>query len=41
MDLASGTLGHNAYMVYQTQKEVLARLNLLNSAEQIIGMLPF
>ncbi len=41
MDLAEGTLGRNAYMVYQTQKEVLARLNLLNSAEQIFGTLPF
>jgi hypothetical protein len=41
MDLTEGTVGHNAYMVYQTQKEILARLNLLSSAEQILGMIPF
>ncbi len=41
MDLEAGTLGHDAYVVHQIQKEVLARLNLLNSAEQIVGMLSF
>lgn len=41
MDLDPDSLGYNAYVVHQTQKEALARLNLLNSAEQILGMLPF
>lgn len=40
MDLDSDSLGYGAYLVHQIQKEVLARLNLFNSAEQIVGMLP-
>ncbi len=40
MELRDSSLGRGAYMVTQIQKEVLARLNLLNSAEQILGMLP-
>lgn len=41
MDLEQSTVGYTAYMVYQTQKEALARLNLINSVEQVIGLLPF
>jgi hypothetical protein len=41
MELKETSLGYNAYLATQTQKEVLARLNLVNSAEQVIGMLPF
>jgi hypothetical protein len=41
MDLDPNSLGYGAYLVHQVQKEALARLNLLNSAEQILGMLPF
>jgi hypothetical protein len=41
MELQESSLGRGAYTVYQTQKEVLARLNLLSSAEQITGLLPF
>jgi hypothetical protein len=41
MELKETWLGYNAYLATQTQKEVLARLNLVGSAEQAIGMLPF
>ena len=40
MDLKENTLGYNAYLATQVQKEVLARLNLVSSAEQVLGMLP-
>jgi len=41
MELKEASLGFTAYMATQVQKEVLARLNLVNSTEQIIGQLPF
>lgn len=41
MELKEASLGFTAYMATQVQKEVLARLNLVNSAEQVIGQLPF
>jgi hypothetical protein len=41
MELKETSLGYNAYLATQVQKEVLARLNLANTAEQIVGMLPF
>lgn len=41
LELEQTSLGYGAYMVSQIQKEVLARLNLVNSAEQILGILPF
>jgi hypothetical protein len=41
LDLKEGTVGFNAYTVTQTQKEALARLNLLNTADQVRGLLPF
>lgn len=41
VDLRDNSVGYAAYLATQVQKEVLARLNLVNSAEQIIGMLPF
>jgi hypothetical protein len=41
MELQETSLGYNAYLVSQTQKEALARLNLIGSAEQILGLLPF
>ena len=41
VDFKESSLGHSAFIANQTQKEVLARLNLINSAEQIVGMLPF
>jgi hypothetical protein len=40
-ELKETSLGRGAYQAYQIQKEVLARLNLINSAEQITGLLPF
>ncbi len=41
MELKDSSLGRTAYMATQVQKEILARLNLVNSAEQTIGMTPF
>jgi hypothetical protein len=41
MELKETSLGRSAYLVYQGQKEVLARLNLASSAQQVLGMLPF
>jgi hypothetical protein len=41
LELQQTSVGYGAYLATQVQKEGLARLNLLNSAEQIIGMLPF
>ncbi len=40
-ELKQTSLGYNAYLATQVQKEVLARLNLISGAEQIVGMLPF
>lgn len=40
-DLTESHLGYAAYLATQAQKEVLARLNLASSADQILGMLPF
>jgi hypothetical protein len=41
MDLEENSLGYQAYMASQAQKETLARLNLINSAQQILDLLPF
>lgn len=41
LELERGSLAHGAYLVSQVQKEAMARLNLFNSAEQIVGTLPF
>lgn len=41
MELRETSLGYTAYLASQSQKEVLARLNLVNSAEQLLGSLPF
>jgi hypothetical protein len=41
LELTETSLGYSAYLATQVQKEVLARLNLINSAQQIAGMLPF
>lgn len=41
MELKEASLGYNAYLATQVQKEVLARLNLVTGAERIIGLLPF
>ena len=41
MELKETSVGYGAYLATQAQKEVLARLNLVNSAEQVVGMLPF
>jgi hypothetical protein len=41
MELKETSLGSIAYMATQTQKELLARLNLANRADQVVGMLPF
>lgn len=40
MDLQVGTLGHGAYVASQVQKEVIARLNLINTAQEIVSILP-
>jgi hypothetical protein len=40
-ELKDNSIGYYAYMATQSQKEVLARLNLASSAEQIMGLLPF
>ena len=41
LELQETSLGYNAYLATQLQKEALARLNLVSSAEQILGMMPF
>jgi hypothetical protein len=41
LDLKEGTVGFSAYNVTQVQKEALAGLNLVNTAEQVGGLLPF
>jgi len=41
-ELEEGTLGYDAYMATQTQKETLARLNLAGSTEHLTrGLFPF
>jgi hypothetical protein len=40
-ELRENSLGYSAYMATQIQKEVLARLNLISSAQQALGILPF
>ena len=40
VDLEVNSIGYGAYLATQTQKEVMARLNMLNNVEQIAGMLP-
>ncbi len=40
MELKETSIGYYAYLATQVQKEVLARLNLINSAEQVLSMLP-
>lgn len=41
MELQETSVGYSAYLASQAQKEVLARLNLVSSAEQVQGLLPF
>lgn len=41
MELKETSVGFNAYLASQTQKETLARHNQDNRAEQVLGMLPF
>jgi hypothetical protein len=41
MELETASLARTAYTVSQVQKEAMARLNLINSVEQIVGMMPF
>jgi hypothetical protein len=41
LELKDTSVGYNAYLATQVQKEALARLNLVNGAEQIVRMLPF
>ncbi len=40
LELTKTSLGYGAYIATQTQKEVMARLNIVNNVEQIVGMLP-
>lgn len=40
VDLEATSIGHGAYMATHTQKEVMARLNMLGTVGQIAGMLP-
>ncbi len=40
-DLLASSLGRDVYNAYQSQKEVLARLNLASSVEKLTSMLPF
>jgi hypothetical protein len=41
MEFKETSLGYNAYLASQAHKEALARLNLVNSAEQATGLPPF
>lgn len=41
MELLQTSMGRDAYTAYQTQKEVLARYNLINAAQQVLEILPF
>lgn len=40
VDFKSENIGRGVYIANQTQKEVMARLNMINNVEQIAGMLP-
>ncbi len=40
MELKDSSIGYGAYLATQIQKEVMARLNIVNNVEQIAGMLP-
>jgi len=40
VDLINDSIGHGVYIATQIQKEVMARLNIVNNVEQIVGMLP-
>lgn len=40
-DYPNETLGFSVYMASLLQKETIARLNLVSSAEQVMGLLPF
>lgn len=40
VDLKPKNIGRGVYIANQTQKEVMARLNMINNVEQIAGMLP-
>jgi hypothetical protein len=41
MELKDTTIGYNAYLATQVQKEVFARMNLIRKAEELIGISPF
>lgn len=41
LELKESSVGYGAYLATQVQKEVLARLNLVNAAEQVLGVRPF
>lgn len=40
MELKETSIGYGAYLATQIQKEVMARLNIANNIEHIVGMLP-
>ena len=40
MELREESIGYGAYVATQAQKEVMARMNIVNNIEQIAGMLP-
>lgn len=40
MELKEESLAYGAYLATQVQKEVMARLNISNTVEQVAGMLP-
>lgn len=40
LDLKGNSIGYTAYIATQIQKEVMAKLNMVNNIEQIAGMLP-
>lgn len=40
VDLQEASIGHGIYIAFQTQKELLAQLNLINNIDQISGLLP-
>lgn len=40
MELKETSIGYGAYLATQAQKEIMARLNMMNNVEQIAGMLP-
>lgn len=39
-ELKESSIGYYAFMAYQAQKEVLARVNIASSAQEVMGMLP-